>query len=74
VLIASQAELLHDGQADMWNSSKVDSDQSLHVPYEGKALASRQRLFWRVIVWDDLDEASSSEPSWFEMGLLDSSD
>ncbi len=55
----------------VWDSGRVTSDQSIHVPYEGVALASRVRYFWRVRVWTG-DEAPSdwSEPAYWEMGLL----
>ena len=40
------------------------------VPYAGRALESRQRVYWRVTVWDETGSASQSESAWFEMGLL----
>ncbi|NSW53238.1 MAG: family 78 glycoside hydrolase catalytic domain [Anaerolineae bacterium] len=59
----------------LWDSGEVQSDASVLVPYEGPALASRQRLFWRVKVWDNNGvESNWSEPAWFEMGLLAESD
>ncbi len=74
ILAASDETLLHDGQADVWDSGKVESDQSVHVPYGGSALSSRQRVYWRVIVWDEIEASYESDSSWFEMGLLESSD
>jgi alpha-L-rhamnosidase len=60
-----------DRQGDLWDSGKVLSDQSLHIPYRGPALRSRQRCTWRVRVWDSADRPSAwSEPGWWEMGLL----
>ncbi|MCP5114596.1 MAG: alpha-L-rhamnosidase, partial [bacterium] len=58
-----------------WDTGRVDSDQSIHVPYTGPALASAQRYSWRVRIWDGEDAASDwSEPAIWEMGLLDASD
>jgi alpha-L-rhamnosidase len=38
-------------------------------------LISRQRCWWNVQVWDGKGQESSwSEPSWWEMGLLDPKD
>ena len=38
-------------------------------------LIARQRYFWTVQVWDDHNQMTTSRvPSWFEMGLLASSD
>ena len=40
-------------QADIWDSDKVASDQSLHVVYDGKPLESDRTYFWKVRYWDD---------------------
>jgi alpha-L-rhamnosidase len=48
------------------------SDQSIHVPYAGKPLGSRQRVFWKVKTWDqDGAEGTWSEPTFWEMALVD---
>jgi alpha-L-rhamnosidase len=59
----------------VWYTIKTPSDQSVGLPYHGPALRSRQRLTWRVRVWDEEDQPSgwSAAASW-EMGLLDRSD
>jgi alpha-L-rhamnosidase len=59
----------------VWDSGKVESDQSIHVAYGGRALRSRQRFQWKVRVWDGDGQASQwSEPATFEMGLLNRAD
>ncbi len=66
---------VRDRQGDLWDSGKVLSDQSLHIPYHGPALRSRQLCTWRVRVWDSNDHPSAwSEPGWWEMGLLHATD
>jgi alpha-L-rhamnosidase len=71
---SSQAEL-DEGAADVWDSGKVASDESIHVAYAGPSLSSGQRVYWRVRVWDEDDQPSGySAPAWWEMGLLDRSD
>ena len=70
ILAASTPSLLREGAADLWDSGKIDSDQSIHIPYAGKRLGSRQRVHWNVTVWDERGEASVSAPAWFELGLL----
>src|SRR4051812_25016977 len=35
VLAASTADGLSKGAADLWDSGKIDSDQSVQIPYEG---------------------------------------
>ena len=40
--VARSAEKLAAGEADLWDSGRVASDQSYLVPYAGTTLASRQ--------------------------------
>ncbi len=71
LLVAATAAALKAGQADLWDSGKVDSDQTVLVPYGGKPLASGQRCYWAVRVWDQDGKASGySAPAVWEMGLL----
>lgn len=74
VLAASDPSLLAEGQADLWDSGRVESDQSVHVAYAGQRLGSRQRVYWQVTGWDETGQASQSESAWFELGLLRRSD
>lgn len=71
VLVASSPDLLNDRQGDLWDSGRVDSDQSVHVVYAGKPLESRQRVYWKVTVWDETGSETQSETAWFEIGLLE---
>ncbi|MCM2374174.1 alpha-L-rhamnosidase [Aporhodopirellula aestuarii] len=59
----------------IWDSGKVESDQSVWVKYEGPAFQSRQQIVWRVKFWDDQDRESKwSEEATVEMGLLGQDD
>jgi len=70
----TRAELLA-GEADLWDSARVESDQSVRVRYAGEPLVSRQDCWWRVRVWDREGRPSGwSEPASWSMGLLDPSD
>lgn len=71
VLVASRPELLEDGKADVWDSGKVDSGQSLNVKYAGPAIKASTRYFWRAEVWGaNGEENPASAPEWWETGLL----
>jgi alpha-L-rhamnosidase len=75
VLAASRPELLREGRADLWDSGRVVSDQSAHIAYGGPALASRQRVYWQVRIWDHEGKPTPySAPAFWEMGLLQPSD
>lgn len=59
----------------VWNSGKIMSDQSVYVPYAGKALQSGKKYNWSVQVWDNhTAQAASSETGSFQMALLQNSD
>ncbi len=72
VLVATSAETLQKDQGDLWDSGKVASDQSLHVEYAGKPLASYQRCYWKVQLWDKDDKPTAwSTPAFWSMGILE---
>jgi len=58
----------------VWDSGKVLSDASVGIEYKGEALLSRTRYYWSVEVWNKDGVALDTASSWFEMGLLNSSD
>ncbi len=75
ILVANGEEKLARGIGDLWDSGKVASDQSIHVPYGGKPLRSRMRAYWKVRVWDKHGKPSPySQRATWRMGLLDPSD
>lgn len=75
ILAASSAEKLVADTGDLWDSGKVEDGESLHHPYQGPALAARQRVFWKVRVWDENDRVSDwSAPAEWAMGLLSPED
>src|ERR1017187_192033 len=62
-------------QDELWDSSKVASDQSIQVEYAGKPLSSRQACQWKVRVWDKDGKPSAwSKPATWMMGLLKQED
>lgn len=75
ILVASSEEKLASEVGDLWDSGRVKTDRMNQIEYEGKPLASRQRCFWEVRVWDRDGKSSgwSKLASW-SMGLLQSGD
>ena len=70
ILVASSAEQLAKGNADYWDSRKVDSDRSAFVEYAGKPLPPATRFWWQVRIWDQTGESSRfSSPNHFDTGL-----
>ena len=75
LLVASSERLLKPGKADLWDSGRVESDQSILIPYAGKPLVARQRCFWKVRVWDVNGRGSAwSATATWTMGLLSPED
>ncbi len=59
----------------IWNSGRIDSDQSIHVEYGGRELQSGQRVYWTVKVWNNYKEESEwSASAFWEMGLFNDDD
>ena len=52
ILVASSPEKLENNEGDLWDSGKVDTGQSILVPYQGTKLVSRQCYWWKVMVWN----------------------
>ena len=57
---------------ERWDSGKVDS-ASMQAVYP-KELRSRERVVWRVRLWDENGESGEWSEAFFEMGLLEPSD
>jgi len=75
ILVSSSEEKLRNDIGDMWDSDTVHSDKSLQIKYEGKKLQSRQKVYWKVKVWDNHDEVSDWSPvNTWEMAFLNASD
>ena len=72
IQVASSSALLAAGKPDVWDSGRVESDQSAGVSYAGPALLPEKRYFWHVKVWDkDGKPYPASDASWWETGLMD---
>ncbi len=71
ILVASDRSLLEQRKADLWDSGRVSSDQTVQIEYGGASLESRQECFWKVMAWDKNGTPSkwSDTASW-TMGLL----
>lgn len=75
ILVASSPDDLKADHADLWDSGKILSNQSIHIAYDGKPLHSGQAAWWKVRVWDKQGrESAYSAPAHWEMGLLTPSD
>jgi alpha-L-rhamnosidase len=75
ILVSRDPNLLRRGIGDLWDSGKVDSDNSTDVIYGGTAPGPGELCYWQVRVWDERGRASSwSEPGHWQVGFLEASD
>ncbi|MEQ8835285.1 MAG: family 78 glycoside hydrolase catalytic domain, partial [Lacipirellulaceae bacterium] len=75
ILVASSTSRLAAGQADLWDSGKVTSDNNTAVVYAGKPLKSGQSCHWKVMAWDAQERSTAwSKPALWSMGLLEPED
>jgi alpha-L-rhamnosidase len=75
VVVATSRQLLDADHGDLWDSGKVESDQSVAVRYGGQPLNSGQCCFWKVMVWDREGRPFPwSEPATFVTGKLKEED
>jgi len=75
ILVASNKKILSQNNDDLWNSGKINSDQYIGIKYSGNPLQSRMIYYWKIRAWDRNGKVSEwSEPSSWEMGLLDKND
>jgi hypothetical protein len=59
IMLASSPALLAREQADMWDSGRTESDNSVAVLYEGRPLQPSNIYYWQVKTWDNHGTESS---------------
>ena len=71
LLVASTPEILSQNQGDLWDTGKIESDQSIFIKYRGKELLSRHQYFWKVKFWDEQKlESEWSQMATWTMGIF----
>ena len=75
VLVSSSELLLKLNIGNVWNSGWLSSSEMQLITYEGKALLSDRKYFWKVAVKDEKGRVSAwSKPSYWSTGLFNQSD
>ena len=70
IMVASTLENLNTNKADLWDSGKVTSNESVNIIYNGKKLGDRQNAFWKVTVFTNKGEIKSAVTAHFSIGIL----
>jgi alpha-L-rhamnosidase len=71
---AYEVKVTDEKKKQVWTSGKVNSDQSVFVPYGGPALVSNTKYTVQVKVWDSNNKASNTSEGWWQTALFDRSD
>ena len=75
IKVAPDSLLLENDNADIWDSGKIKSQQSAMAVYNGPAVKSAKRYYWKVRIWDEQGRCSSfSRINRWETALLEKSD
>lgn len=70
MLVATSPLLLEEGKADLWDSGKTLSTESVMIKYAGKSLSGQPLVYWKVRTWDMEGKPSLwSETAYFGTGL-----
>lgn len=67
ILVSSEKGLIEKETGDVWDSGKIESNQSINIAFEGKSLNPDKVYYWRVKTWDNhQNESSFSEIGQFK--------
>ena len=73
IILASEPEFCQKEIGDLWDSGRIESSASSHIPYEGEELMSCQKYYWRVRWWNSAGEVSPySEVASLSTGFMGS--
>lgn len=71
ILVADSKALIDSDQGNIWDSGKIESDQSIWNVYQGSPLISCKKYYWKVRTWDKESNVSPfSNIATFETAFL----
>ena len=75
IMVANNENHLSKDSANVWDSGKIESSNSVMVPFGGNLLKSGTKYFWKVKVWDQNgNESDWSQIASWQMGLMNAED
>jgi alpha-L-rhamnosidase len=74
LMVADSRENLTENMADVWDSGKVPSSQSIQVLYKGKKLSAGKIYYWTVTVWTNKNSSAISNIAIWQTGLFTKAD
>lgn len=75
ILVATDKALLKEGEADVWDSGRIEGGESHLVKYSGPQMVSMKDYWWTVRIWDGDGKASGwAKPAHWTTGMFDDGD
>ncbi|MBN1387570.1 MAG: family 78 glycoside hydrolase catalytic domain [Bacteroidales bacterium] len=75
IFVSSSGKKLKRNIPDIWNSGKINGNETNQVKYAGSLLKSGKKYYWKVRIWDERGMQSAwSKAAYFSMGLLKEKD
>jgi len=75
IIVSDNINSIKKNIGTIWDSKKVNANQSIQIEYKGKKVVSQKIYYWRVMVWDNKGNQSTwSSIAHWQMGLLTPSD
>jgi alpha-L-rhamnosidase len=74
IFVATNKKLLASEKADIWDSGKINSSETIQHELTEMVLKSNQKYFWKVVIWDGNDCEFVSPVASFETALLKETD
>jgi alpha-L-rhamnosidase len=59
IMVSSSLDKSRNNIADVWDSGKKESNQSVEVEYGGEMMQPNNTYFWKVRIWDSKNRLSS---------------
>ena len=69
IIVSSSAQNLLQNKGDVWNSGAINSNQSLHVQYNGAELKRGKIYYWKVLIQTNKGKAVAAQTAYFSTGL-----
>jgi alpha-L-rhamnosidase len=74
VLVADSTSALQNANGNVWDSGRVESDQSVGIEYGGPSLDPDTTYYWGVRIWDGTGTASDWNRSMFMTAIPSASE
>ncbi len=75
IIVSQSLSGLRNGKKALWDSGRIESDQSVLIPYDGPSLSPATTYYWTVRTWSTAGEASKwCKPQSFTTGLSEETD